>query len=84
MRKERSRCPVGAAVLAVAVALAAGVARGADPLPSFNIDLTQTSVSGLSSGAYMAGQFHVAFSGTVVGEPPRVWMPPSMQAVFGG
>ncbi len=36
-------------------------------LPTFNIDLAQTSVSGLSSGAYMAGQFHVAFSETVIG-----------------
>jgi poly(3-hydroxybutyrate) depolymerase len=39
----------------------------AEPLPSFNVDLAQTSVSGLSSGAYMAGQFHVAFSETVIG-----------------
>ena len=36
-------------------------------LPSFNVDLAQTSVSGLSSGAFMAGQFHVAFSETVMG-----------------
>jgi poly(3-hydroxybutyrate) depolymerase len=42
-------------------------AAAADPLPAFNVDLAQTSVSGLSSGAYMAGQFHVAFSGTVIG-----------------
>jgi poly(3-hydroxybutyrate) depolymerase len=42
-------------------------ALAAEPLPSFNVDLAQTSVSGLSSGAYMAGQFHVAFSATVIG-----------------
>ena len=36
-------------------------------VPSFNVDLAQTSVSGLSSGAFMAGQFHVAFSATVIG-----------------
>jgi poly(3-hydroxybutyrate) depolymerase len=57
----------------VGVALAAslcavnGEAAAADALPSFSVDLAQTSVSGLSSGAYMAGQFHVAFSGTVIG-----------------
>jgi poly(3-hydroxybutyrate) depolymerase len=42
-------------------------AQGADPLPSYRIELAQSSVSGLSSGAYMAGQFHVAFSTTLVG-----------------
>jgi hypothetical protein len=31
-------------------------------LPALNIDINQTSVSGLSSGGYMAVQFHVAFS----------------------
>jgi len=52
------------------VVLAIGVAGGAlaaDELPSFGADLAQTSVSGLSSGAYMAGQFHVAFSGSLIG-----------------
>jgi poly(3-hydroxybutyrate) depolymerase len=42
-------------------------AMAADPLPALNVDLAQTTVSGLSSGAYMAGQFHVAFSTEVVG-----------------
>jgi poly(3-hydroxybutyrate) depolymerase len=42
-------------------------ALAADPLPALTIDLPRTSVSGLSSGAYMAGQFHVAFSGTLAG-----------------
>ena len=35
--------------------------------PSYNIDLTQTSVSGISSGGYMAQQFHVANSAWMVG-----------------
>jgi poly(3-hydroxybutyrate) depolymerase len=52
---------------ALAGALAYSGAWAAEPLPSFNIDLAQTSVSGLSSGAFMAGQFHVAFSETVIG-----------------
>jgi poly(3-hydroxybutyrate) depolymerase len=42
-------------------------ARAANPLPSFHVDLAQTSVSGLSSGAFMAVQFQVAFSTTVIG-----------------
>lgn len=37
------------------------------PLPTFNIDLSKTSVSGLSSGGYMAVQFHVAFSSIIKG-----------------
>jgi poly(3-hydroxybutyrate) depolymerase len=36
-------------------------------LPAFRIDLAQTSVSGLSSGAYMAVQFAVAHSSMVRG-----------------
>lgn len=37
------------------------------PLPSFNVDLSKTSVSGLSSGGFMADQFHVAFSSELIG-----------------
>ena len=36
-------------------------------LPSFNIDTNQISVSGFSSGAYMAVQFDVAFSSILRG-----------------
>jgi chitodextrinase len=36
-------------------------------LPPFNVDINQTSVSGLSSGGYMAVQFHVAFSSIMKG-----------------
>jgi poly(3-hydroxybutyrate) depolymerase len=36
-------------------------------LPSLGIDINQTSVSGISSGAYMAGQFQMAHAGIVVG-----------------
>ncbi len=45
----------------------ASPAAAAEPLPGLGADLVGTTVSGLSSGAYMAGQFHVAFSGTVSG-----------------
>lgn len=37
------------------------------PLPALNIDLSQTTVSGISSGAFMAVQFAVAHSATVRG-----------------
>lgn len=39
----------------------------ASPLPPLNPDLSTVTVSGLSSGGYMANQFHVAFSDWVSG-----------------
>ncbi len=36
-------------------------------LPAFNVDLNETSVSGVSSGAFMAVQFEVAHSAIVRG-----------------
>ena len=36
----------------------------AAPLPPLNIDKSQTTVSGISSGGYMAVQLHVAYSST--------------------
>jgi hypothetical protein len=44
--------------------LPAGVA---DSLHSYNVDEAGISVSGVSAGAYMAHQFHVAHSATVLG-----------------
>ncbi len=41
--------------------------EAAAPLPSLAANTTETSVSGISSGAYMAGQFQIAHSKTVVG-----------------
>ena len=40
---------------------------GDGAVPRYNIDLTSTSVSGLSSGGFMAVQFHVAFSSIMKG-----------------
>src|SRR5262245_20765709 len=51
------------ALLLGAATASAQVAR----LPSLKVDLNQTSVSGLSSGGYMAVQFHVAHSAIVNG-----------------
>lgn len=48
-------------------AVIAALPAAAAPLDSFNVDPTGTTVSGLSSGAYMANQFHVAYSSVVRG-----------------
>ncbi len=48
----------------VATALAVAFAAHAAPLPQLVIDPAQTTVSGLSSGGFMAVQLHVAYSAT--------------------
>lgn len=52
------------AILALAVPVYPAFAQ---PLPPLGADLTRTTVSGLSSGAYMAGQFQIAYSRLVIG-----------------
>jgi poly(3-hydroxybutyrate) depolymerase len=49
------------------VALASQGVLAADKLPSFKVDGSQTSVSGLSSGAFMAVQLQVAHSASIMG-----------------
>jgi poly(3-hydroxybutyrate) depolymerase len=49
---------------AAVAALLGGAASAAVNLPPLNIDTTQTTVSGLSSGGFMAAQLHVAYSAT--------------------
>jgi poly(3-hydroxybutyrate) depolymerase len=57
-----------AGLLALAVALVLGGCKSeSTKLPALGADLAATSVSGLSSGAYMAGQFQIAHSRIVVG-----------------
>lgn len=54
----------------LAVVFAGTPGRADEPaaaLPALAADISQTSVSGISSGAYMAGQFQVAHSKIVVG-----------------
>jgi poly(3-hydroxybutyrate) depolymerase len=51
-------------IAAAVAALASGTALAAVNLPKLNVDKSQTSVSGLSSGGFMAVQMHVAYSGT--------------------
>ena len=63
------RCKPTARYRALAAAWALGASAGAaaQMLPALGADVAQTSVSGLSSGAFMATQFHVAYSATMVG-----------------
>lgn len=56
-----------AGALALLLAAGAAIPAAGEPLPALGVDLGKTSVSGLSSGAYMAGQFQVAYSGLVIG-----------------
>ena len=49
---------------AAIAAFTCGAASAAVNLPALNIDKTQTTVSGLSSGGFMAAQLHVAYSAT--------------------
>ena len=51
-------------VIAAVATFACGYASAAVNLPQLNIDKTQTTVSGLSSGGFMAVQLHVAYSAT--------------------
>jgi poly(3-hydroxybutyrate) depolymerase len=56
---------IRAAAAGAALALcASGGAYAAVNLPALKIDKTQTTVSGLSSGGFMAVQLHVAYSAT--------------------
>lgn len=68
-RFERVALPAVAA-LAITLCSVAVRAQGNSqvvPLPALGADLQATSVSGLSSGAFMASQFHIAHSRIVIG-----------------
>ena len=53
--------------VALAAILAAAAVGAAGPLPRLGVDAGSTTVSGVSSGGYMAVQFHVAHSSVVAG-----------------
>lgn len=55
------------AQLFLLLALSLHPANAADALPPLGADQGETTVSGLSSGAYMAGQFHIVHSAKVSG-----------------
>ena len=52
---------------ALLAALAASAAHAASPLPQLNVDTSQITVSGLSSGGFMANQLGYAYSATFKG-----------------
>lgn len=54
-------------MLALGLAVGARALAADAPLPKLKLDPARTSVSGLSSGAYMAHQVHVAFSDHIAG-----------------
>lgn len=54
-------------VVSLWVLCLAAVAGAADRLPALNVDIRETSLSGLSSGAFMAVQFHLAHASIVRG-----------------
>lgn len=54
-------------LLALALAAGLGAAGAAPPLSGYAADPGQTTVSGLSSGAFMAVQLQVAYSASIVG-----------------
>lgn len=47
--------------------IVAAAAHAAVPLPALNVDTSQTTVSGLSSGGFMANQLGIAYSSTFKG-----------------
>jgi poly(3-hydroxybutyrate) depolymerase len=68
-RRSTARRWPAAIGIAAALALIAwsGTGRAQAPLPALGADLGASSVSGLSAGAFMASQFHIAHSRIVVG-----------------
>src|SRR5262245_49467455 len=63
----RWRLVIAVTLDAVGALFSPAAAAGPMALPALNVDITETSVSGLSSGAYMAVQFEVAHSSIVKG-----------------
>ena len=67
MRRSCTGIIVGAISVAAGLGVSCAPAVASEPLPALGADIRQTSVSGLSSGAYMAGQFQLAHAEIVVG-----------------
>jgi poly(3-hydroxybutyrate) depolymerase len=66
-RADHPQAVVVAALTAIGLVCISAFAGAAPALPAYHADPGKTSVSGLSSGAFMAAQFHVAFSRILVG-----------------
>jgi len=66
--RSRRGWPWRMSILVVASTAPAGAhAQAVQALPAFNVDIAQSSVSGLSAGGYMVMQFEVAFSSNLKG-----------------
>ncbi|HSD93627.1 MAG TPA: poly(3-hydroxybutyrate) depolymerase [Methyloceanibacter sp.] len=66
-KAKLARAAIAAAMLLATLMLSPATGAAAEALPKLGADLDRTSVSGLSSGAYMAGQLQVAHSKHIVG-----------------
>jgi poly(3-hydroxybutyrate) depolymerase len=66
-KTRMTTCLQGFRAAALAAMLLLGVQAEAASLPSYSVDLEQTSVSGISSGGFMAVQLHVAHSAMISG-----------------
>jgi poly(3-hydroxybutyrate) depolymerase len=58
---------VATSTLAFALVLNIASAAGAEKLGSYPVDPAKVSISGISSGAFMANQFHIAHSALIMG-----------------
>ena len=59
--------PKSIVILAIACFVAVEAVAAPASLPAYGADPQQTSVSGLSSGVFMAMQMQVAYSGSIIG-----------------
>lgn len=59
--------PVGYLVLAAALVADPAIGADLDALPALNAAITESSIAGLSSGAFMAVQFATAWSSAIKG-----------------
>ena len=66
-KPRRFLAPWLATLASLGVLAAALPAHAAPPLPALNIDISQTSISGISSGGFMTVQFQLAHSSIVKG-----------------
>jgi len=65
--RTAARCSVLLAMLLITAGCREAPHDATRPLPALGADASQTTVSGISSGAYMAGQFQMAHAKRVVG-----------------
>ena len=68
MKIRRLACLARLTLIATALVIAPAFAESAaPPLGAYNADINESSISGISSGAFMAVQFGVAWSSIVKG-----------------